>query len=311
MSSTMDSPTGAPARPVVPGPDTPPVGRELNGRVAVLTMQRAPHNFLGTALVDELLDGLRWAQREGARAVLLRSGLRNFSAGADVALFDSAQRGVRTGGVNVVEVLQTFDQLPIPIVAAVKGVCVGGGLEVALACDLVIAAESAKIGSVEATIGMNPLMGAMQRVAERAGAARAKEMALLGRRYDARTLERWNVINRVVPDEQLDDAAATLAQELAHGPTVAHAATKAIISAAMNNGVGAADAAMAELQAPIWTSRDLKIGIESLKLNGPGAARFEGDEDVAPHWKDCGSSTSPGCWPVRTAPSTCSTSARR
>src|ERR1700754_279815 len=249
----------------------PPVLLDTEGPVAFVTMQSRPHNFLGLELIDALLVGLRTAHAQGSRAVVVRSGLRNFSAGADVALFDSAQRGVPPD-VNVVEVLQTFDQLPIPIVAAVNGVCVGGGLEVALACDLVIAAESAKIGSVEATIGMNPLMGAMQRVAQRAGAARAKEMALLGRRYDARTLERWNVINRVVPDEQLDDAAATLAQELAHGPTVAHAATKAIISAAMNNGVGAADAAMAELQAPIWTSRDLKIGIESLKLNGPGAA---------------------------------------
>jgi len=191
----------------------PPVLLDTEGPVAFVTMQSRPHNFLGLELIDALLVGLRTAHAQGSRAVVVRSGLRNFSAGADVALFDSAQRGVPPD-VNVVEVLQTFDQLPIPIVAAVNGVCVGGGLEVALACDLVIAAESAKIGSVEATIGMNPLMGAMQRVAQRAGAARAKEMALLGRRYDARTLERWNVINRVVPDEQLDDAAATLAQAL-------------------------------------------------------------------------------------------------
>jgi enoyl-CoA hydratase/carnithine racemase len=156
MSSTMDSPTGAPARPVVPGPDTPPLGRELNGRVAVLTMQQAPHNFIGTALVAELLEGLRWARREGARAVLLRSGLRNFCAGADLAMFESAERGVAPEEFDAVAVLRAFDALPLPIVAAIHGVTVGGGLELALACDLIVAAESAKIGCVEATLGLNP-----------------------------------------------------------------------------------------------------------------------------------------------------------
>jgi enoyl-CoA hydratase/carnithine racemase len=124
-------------------------------------------------------------------------------------------------GWPVLELLRAFDELPMPIVAAVHGVCVGGGLEMALACDLIIASESARIGSVEATVGLHPLAGGIQRVAQRAGAARAKEMAMLGRRYDARTLERWNVINRVVADEQLAEAAATLARELAGGPTVA------------------------------------------------------------------------------------------
>jgi enoyl-CoA hydratase/carnithine racemase len=257
------------------GSAEPPVRLESDGMVTYVTMQSRPHNFLGLELIDGLLQGLRTAHAQGARAIVIRSSLRNFCAGADVALFESAQRGLAPD-VDLVEVLTTFDHLPVPIVAAVKGVCVGGGLEIALACDLVIAAESAKIGCVEATIGMNPLMGAMQRITQRAGAARAKEMALLGRRYDARTMERWNLFNRVVPDEQLDDVVATIAQELAHGPTIAHASTKAIISRAANDGIGAADAAMAELQADMWASADLKAGLESLELNGPGAARFEG-----------------------------------
>jgi enoyl-CoA hydratase/carnithine racemase len=101
-------------------------------------------------------------------------------------------------------------------------------------------------------------------------------MAMLGRRYDARTLERWNVINRVVADEQLDQAAATLARELAGGPTIAHAATKALVTITINEGVGAADAAMTELQKPIFLSEDFRTGAASLKENGPGMANFEG-----------------------------------
>jgi enoyl-CoA hydratase/carnithine racemase len=101
-------------------------------------------------------------------------------------------------------------------------------------------------------------------------------MAMLGRRYDARTLERWNVINRVVEDEQLEAAALTLARELAGGPTVAHAATKALVSIAVSQGVRAADEAMADLQKPIFRSEDFRTGVLSLAENGPGMARFAG-----------------------------------
>jgi enoyl-CoA hydratase/carnithine racemase len=229
------------------------------------------------ALSEQLIDALRWTSQAGARAAILGSGLRHFSAGANLdAMLEAAGQGDGTLGWPMLELLRAFDELPIPIVAAVHGTCVGGGLELALACDLVIAAESAKLGSVEATVGLHPLMGGIQRVAQRAGAARAKEMAMLGRRYDARTLERWNVINRVVADEQLAEAAAAVARELAGGPTVAHAATKALVTIALNEGVGAADAAMAELQRPIFLSADFRAGAGSLNRNGPGMARFEG-----------------------------------
>lgn len=272
---TLDQPTGAIPPVSAPDRNSTPVARQMDGQVAVLTMQHAPHNFLGTALYYALIEGIGWAAEQRARAVLLRSSLRNFCAGADVTLFDTATRG-DAPELDIVKLLRAFDSLPIPIVAAVHGVCLGGGLELALACDLIVASESAKIGSVEASIGLNPLMGGIQRVTERAGAARAKEMALLARRYDARTLERWNVINRVVPDEQLADVTRTLAHELANGPTVAHASTKAIVSYAVSHGVQATDDAMHELQKDIWKSDDLKIGLASLAAEGPGAARFEG-----------------------------------
>jgi enoyl-CoA hydratase/carnithine racemase len=257
-------------------PNSAPVVREMDGHVAVLTMQHRPHNFIGSALFDALIDGMRWAAEQKARAVLLRSGLRNFCAGAEMELLsDGAERGVAPD-LDLTELLRVFDRLPIPIVAAVHGVCIGGGLELALATDLIVASKSAKIGAVEATLGLNPLMGAIQRITERAGAARAKEMALLARRYDARTLEKWNIINRVVADEQLPEASMALAHELANGATVAHASTKAIVSHALSHGMAATDEAMRELQKDFWKSGDLKVGLASLQANGAGAARFEG-----------------------------------
>ena len=253
------------------------VERRVDGPVAILAMRYPPHNLLDAPLSNMIIEGLRWAAAEGVRAVVLRSALRHFCAGANLdAMLPAAESGDGVLDWPMLEVLRTFDELPIPIIAAVHGVCVGGGLELALASDLVVAAESAKLGSVEATVGLHPLMGGIQRVAQRAGAARAKEMAMLGRRYDARTLERWNLINRVVGDEQLEAATMTLARELAAGPTVAHAATKALVSIAVSQGVRAADEAMAELQQPIFRSEDFRAGVLSMRKNGAGMARFTG-----------------------------------
>jgi enoyl-CoA hydratase/carnithine racemase len=271
MTDTMP-PDVAPPAPVA---ERPTLGRELDGNVAILTMAHAPHNLLGELLVDEFFAALAWTREVGARAVVIRSALRHFSAGAEMAAFECHKQGVMHS-LPLVELLRAFDELPMPIIASVNGVCVGGGFELALASDFIIAGEGAKIGSVEATLGLFPLMGAIQRVAQRAGAARAKEMAMLARRYDARTMERWNVINRVVPDERLVEVTMTLAHEFANGATVAHAATKKLVSIAISQGVAAADEAMAEVQAPIWRSQDLADGITSLNANGPGQARFQG-----------------------------------
>jgi enoyl-CoA hydratase/carnithine racemase len=207
----------------------------------------------------------------------LRSGLRHFSAGAEVSLFPDRIAREGKGLVDPLEILRAFETLPIPIVAAVNGTCLGGGFEVVLACDYSVVAESAKIGSVEVALGLHPLLGGIQRQVVRAGPARAKEMAMLGRRYDAATLERWGLINLVVPDDKLDEVALSVAQELAAGPTVAHGATKQLVRVALDEGLHAADEAMFELQKPIWASQDLKRGLEAFGKAGPGTAEFKGD----------------------------------
>jgi enoyl-CoA hydratase/carnithine racemase len=254
---------------------TPPVAVEHDGPLAIITMQFAPYNLLSVELMDGVLGGLDEAEQAGARAVLLRSGLKHFCAGADITMFDLAMEGGAMA-ISPVEFLRRFESFPLPVVAAVHGTCVGGGLELALACDLIFASRTAKIGSVEVTLGLNPLMGAVQRQVQRAGSLRAKEMSMLGRRYDAETLERWNLVNRVLDDEHLDDASRTVGLELANGPTIAHRITKDLARIAADEGVAAADAAMEELHAALWTSEDLRIGMDSFRSNGPGLARFVG-----------------------------------
>jgi len=246
-----------------------------DGDVAVITMQFAPHNLVGKALSEALVHSFKRAETERARAVVIRSGLRHFSAGAEVSLFENA--GARRNEVDFVGVLRAFNELPIPIISSVHGVAVGGGFEIALASDLIIAAASAKMGLVEATLGLHPLMGGVQRLIDRVGLARAKEIVLLGRRHDAVTLERWNVINRVVPDGELQSVTMSLAQEIAAGPTVAHAATKRLATLYISEGMRAADEGMADISGPIYQSADLQRGLDAFASTGPGSAVFEGN----------------------------------
>jgi enoyl-CoA hydratase/carnithine racemase len=241
-------------------------------------MAYRPHNLLGPKLTGAIAREVKLAVETGSRAIVLRSGLRHFCAGADVGLF--AERinnaGRSEAKLSGIEFLRLLELLPVPIVASIHGVCLGGGLELALACDYIIAASSSKLGSVEAALGLHPLMGGIQRQVQRIGAARAKEMSMLARRYDAATLERWGLINLVVADESLEQATLSVAQEFALGPTIAHAATKQLAYLAANEGVLAADLAMAKIQEPIWASEDLKTGLASFKQNGPGLAKFQG-----------------------------------
>ncbi len=254
------------------------VTQEQRGPVSILTMLYRPYNLLGPKLIDAIAAAVTQARDAGSRAIVLRSGLRHFCAGADVALFDAriGNAGRAETRFSGIEFLRLLELLPLPVIASVHGVCLGGGLELALACDYIVAASSAKLGSVEAALGLAPLMGGIQRQVQRIGTARAKEMSMLGRRYDAATLERWGLINLVVPDESLEKTSLSIAEEFARGPTVAHATTKELAYLAANEGVVAADQAMAEIQEPIWASEDLKTGLASFKENGPGLARFQG-----------------------------------
>lgn len=258
------------------------VVREERGNISVLTMQYRPYNLLGPKLINAIIEKVEASQRAGSRAIVIRSSLRHFSAGADLDMFDrrvdngSNDAGSESRRLDGVEFLRFMELLPIPLIASVHGVCLGGGLELALCCDYIIAASSAKIGSVEATLGLHPLLGGIQRQVQRIGALRAKEMSMLARRYDATTLEKWGLINLTVPEESLEKATMAVAEEFAHGPTIAHAATKELAHIAANEGVVAADQAMARVQAPIWASDDLKIGLASFRKNGPGLAKFGG-----------------------------------
>src|SRR4029079_18961999 len=134
-----------------------------------------------------------------------------------------------------------FAAIEVPTVAAVQGLCLAAGLEVALGCDLIWAAEGAQLGLVEAGIGATPFGGGTQRLVARAGAGRAAEAVLTARPYPAETMLQWGVWNRGLPRAELLDKARAFAGRLAAGPTLAHAASKRMIRLAVDEGVEAAD----------------------------------------------------------------------
>lgn len=247
----------------------------LNGPVGVVTMAKPPHNLMDREFLDAVISAYRQVVDDGARAILLRSGMKHFCAGADVGGFGGGGEGA-SSSMDAPTILDALESVPVPTIAAVHGAALGGGFELALTCDLIIAGETAKFGLVETSLGLLPLLGGVQRVSHRAGSARGKEIALLGRRHDPRTLERWNIVNLVVPDAELQEAALSWAQQLGNGPTVAYRGVKELANLTARDGLAAADAHQETANDAMWATADVQTGLAAFAETGPGSATFEG-----------------------------------
>lgn len=255
-----------------------PVRLERDGNVAVLVLDDPPLNLFGEAAFSAVVELADQVRASDARALVWRAEGDVFSGGADVNLFKRVQEEGSAGQAfgSLIAAAQRLEALEIPTLALTHGLCLTAGWEISLACDMIWATESAKFGLVEAVIGLTPGAGGTQRMAERAGPARAAEFVMSGGLYDAPTLERWNVINRVVPDDQLLEKGMRFAHRLADGPTLAHASTKRIIRGFRDGGVNEADRVTPQQFADLFASEDLQNAVKSFLTDGPGNATFEG-----------------------------------
>jgi enoyl-CoA hydratase len=248
---------------------------ERDGDLAVLVIDSQPLNLFDAEMVGDILAGLD--QAAGCRALLVRAEGSYFTGGVDVNVFKGlSESGAAQLTSDLLAITHRIEELPFPTLVSVQGLCLTAGLELSLACDMIWAAESAQFGLVEAVIGLTPLMGGTQRIAERAGPARARELVMSGGLYDAATLERWNVVNRVLPDSELAEKSLRFAQRLAAGPTSAHHATKRIVRAYLEHGVRGADDVTVAIAAPLFETNDLRRAVDSFLAAGPGKATFEG-----------------------------------
>jgi enoyl-CoA hydratase/carnithine racemase len=250
---------------------------ETDGDVAEIVISNPPLNLWGSQLIADVEDGVARAAAERPRALLVRAEGDVFSAGVDVHVFEGLDAPSATALTErLLRLTHAVEDLPLPTLAVAHGLCLTAGLELSLACDLLWAAEGVQFGLVEKVVGITPLMGGTQRMAERAGTARAREFVMTGRLYDAQTLHSWGVVNRVVGTDQLLEKARRFAADLAAGPTIAHAATKAIVRAQADRGTRGADDHTAELTSHLFATDDCRNAVQSFLREGPGQATFTG-----------------------------------
>jgi enoyl-CoA hydratase/carnithine racemase len=255
-----------------------PVRLEREGDLAVVSFDAPPLNLFDAALQAGLLTTLEGLEAQPPRAVLFRADGRAVSAGVDVSLF-AALAGPDEAAETfdgLISIARRVDALPCPTLFAAHALCLTWAFELALACDLIYAAESASFGLVERVIGLTPAMGGTQRLAERAGTGRAREFVMSGERYPAATMERWNVVNRVLPDEGFDAAVRAIAADLATGPTLAHVATKQVIRDYLEGGVELANDRVGRVAGDLFATQDLQDAVATFLREGPGKATFRG-----------------------------------
>jgi enoyl-CoA hydratase/carnithine racemase len=245
--------------------------------LAVLTIDAGPLNLYTPELHDELAGALDRLPAD-TRALLIRAEGKIVSGGVDVHYFATADSPAQAKVLfdRMLTLPNRIAALEFPTVFAAHALCLTWAFEVAVACDLILAAERASFGLVEKVVGLTPTMGGTQRLAARAGVGRAKEFVMTGDRYSAATLERWNVVNRVLPDEGFDEAAHAFAAELAAGPTRAHAATKKVLDHFQHGGVPEANTHITTIGADLYRTEDLRSAVQSFLTDGPGHATFTG-----------------------------------
>ncbi len=255
-----------------------PVRVDREDGLAVVTVDAPPLNLFDEALQAALLAALDELERARPRAVLLRAEGRAVSGGVDIRLFEGLRGPDDAAALfdELVRISRRVAALPCPTVFAAHGLCLTWAFELALACDLIVAAEGASFGLIEATVGLTPAMGGTQRLAERAGTGRARELVMTAARVDATTLHGWGVVNRVLPDDELTAGAHALATDLAAGPTRAHAATKRVLAHYLSGGVDAADEQVPAIAAELFATEDLRGALDSFRTEGHGRARFTG-----------------------------------
>ena len=261
------------------GPEFDVLNVSVDERVGHIEIDR-PHrmNTISGEVLDELETAIdRLDADDDVRAILLSgAGDRAFSAGADV-------QSMAAGGADPIHAVElsrqgqrTFGKLEEsdkPVIAAIDGYCLGGGMELATAADMRIASERSELGQPELDLGLLPGWGGTQRLARIVGEGRAKEIILTADRYDAETMADYDFVNEVVPDDELDERARELAEKLAGGPPIAQKYTKRAIHAGRtDNEAGLEVEAMGF--GHVMNTDDLIEGVTAFM--GDGEPEFEG-----------------------------------
>ena len=250
---------------------------ERDGNLAVATFDSPPLNLFNREMFEALKEVVAAVEADPPRALLFRAEGRAVSGGVDVHEFDglTPEQGSALWD-ELIGTVERVEALPLPVLFAAHALTLTAAFELALGCDLILAARSAQFGLVEKVVGLTPSMGGTQRLAERAGSGRARHFVISGELFGAEEMERWGVVNLLWDDEGFDQRARAYAADLAAGPTKAHAMTKRILRRFREGGIPAADRAVRDEAADLFATEDLQNAVKTFLEQGPGHAKFEG-----------------------------------
>lgn len=243
--------------------------------VAVVRLDRPKANALSLALLTQLAAAAQELIDDPPGAVVVWGGDRIFAAGADISEFGGPDEA---RAINQVfrQALDAIAGIPRAVIAAVTGYALGGGCELACACDLRVVSQTARMAQPEVLLGVIPGAGGTQRLARLVGPSRAKDLVLTGRMVDAEEALRIGLADRIVPAEQVFSAAVELAAGLAAGAVVAQALAKQAIDTGLNGSLATGLDVEAELFVHVFETEDANIGVQSFLAAGPGKATFRG-----------------------------------
>ena len=243
--------------------------------VAVLTLANGKVNALSQELLAEIRGAVAELATDLPGAVVVSGGDRLLAAGADISQFGGAdEAAVIAEGFH--STLDALAALPRFVIAAVSGYALGGGCELALACDYRIASENAVFGQPEILLGIIPGGGGTQRLPRTIGASRAKEMCITGRQVRAEEALRIGLADEVVAHDELHDRALALAAEVARGALAAQAIAKRVVDAGLSTSLADGLALEREAFVEVFGTDDSQVGVASFLEHGPGKAEFSG-----------------------------------
>jgi enoyl-CoA hydratase len=243
--------------------------------VALVRLNRPKMNALSTDMLAQVRSVFSALAEDPPGAVVVWGGPRLFAAGADVSEFSDPGAPALVAARFHAATAAIADLASVTI-AAITGYALGGGLELALACDLRVVADDARLGQPEILLGIIPGGGATQRLPRLVGPARAKDMILTGRHVGADEALRLGLADRVVPAATVLDEALRLGSELAHGARVAQVLAKRVIDAASETPLAQGLDHESSAFVSVFATEDARVGIESFLEHGPGRARFAG-----------------------------------
>jgi enoyl-CoA hydratase/carnithine racemase len=247
---------------------------EREGKVGNIVLANPPYNRLDLRFAQCLREAVREASESDIRVLVVRAEGPHFSLGGEVREWPGKDLNwFRTFVAEVNTSYRAIEALRVPKVAVVQGLAFGGGLELALSCDFIVAATDTVFRCVEVTTAMLPIAGALQRLAERVGRGRASRFAMLGEPFLGSLAGELGIATHVAEPGELERVASELVTRLSDGPTLSYAATRTLLKTWSSGGVAGADIAMLDVCMGLYHTEDATRGFAHT------AEAFDRDEE--------------------------------